>query len=190
MRPDKPFYVYFDVETTGLNPFVHEPFEFGLVIEDHRGKVVDEDAFYFDPNEELADPGAMEVNQFYARRDAGELPRKLPRPEAAKRLYDATKGATMVVNSLQFDLMMAGTVLYNQGVVTNTPELILHPTPWSHRSIDLKSVTAGKLGIDLAQLTTGAIKRHFGIRQVGEHTALGDAWFNHDWYHALELYRG
>jgi DNA polymerase III alpha subunit (gram-positive type) len=190
MRPDKPFYVYFDVETTGLNPFVHEPFEFGLVIEDHRGHVTDEDAFYFEPDLEIASPQAMQVNQYEQRLADGELPRKVTRYDAATMLAEKLKGATMVVNSLQFDLGMTSSFLFKQAEQDGDTSLLLNPTPWSHRSIDLKSVTAGKLGIDLAQLTTGAIKRHFGIRQVGEHTALGDAWFNHDWYHALELYRG
>lgn len=182
--------VYFDVETTGLNPFVHEAFEFGFVVEDQRGHVVSEDAFYFEPDLEVASPEAMQVNQYVERSATGKLPRKVSRAYAAGFLAETTKDATMVVNSLQFDLAMASALLYRQGVASEDPALILHPTPWSHRSVDLKSLTAGKLGIDLKLLTTGAIKRHFKLSQHGEHTALGDAWFNHDWYHALELWRG
>lgn len=182
--------VYFDVETTGLNPFVHEAFEFGFVVEDKFGHVVSEDAFYFEPDIGVASPEAMKVNQYFARRDAGQLPRKVTRAYAAGYIQEVTDNATMVVNSLQFDLAMASALLYNQGIEQEAPALVLNPTPWSHRSIDLKSVTSGVLGIDLKLVTTGAVKRHFKLKQTGEHTALGDAWFNHDWYHALELYRG
>lgn len=170
--------VFFDIETSGLDPFLHEIIEVGYVIEDERGHVVAEEAFSLPFDEAIADSAALKVNGWGKRAFAIQI----DHAAAAPKMMRDFAGATMVVNALQFDLTFASAYLHEHGM----PNV----SPWSHRSIDLKSVTAGVLGIDPAQLTTGAIMRHFGLTNANAHTALADAWFNRDWFYALRLYRG
>ncbi len=170
--------VFFDIETSGLDPFRHAPIEFGYVIQ-REGQVINERAFSVPFDVELADAGALKVNGWGER----EFAPQVTVGEAARMLGEDFYQSTMVVNSLQFDLMFTTVFLRNCGYKTGV-------TPWDHRGVDLKSVTAGVLGIAPHLLTTGAIQRHFDIPQHGEHTALGDAWFNYEWYHALGLWAG
>ena len=167
--------VFFDIETSGLDPFWNEVIEFGYVIE-RDGDLISE-AYSVPFDMEHADEQALEINGWGKR----EFAPVISTFAAAQRLWSDLRDATMVVNSLQFDLTFTSVFLSRQGA---------KPSPWDHRGVDLKSVTAGKLGIAPNLLTTGAIKRHFNIPQSGEHTALGDAWFNYEWYKALGLWAG
>jgi DNA polymerase III alpha subunit (gram-positive type) len=171
--------IFFDIETSGLDPFKHDVIEFGYVIE-RKGVVMDEQEFSVPFDLSLASEEALEVNGWGKRQFA---PRIEIGAAVAWLLLDF-QDATMVVNSLQFDLTFTSVFLHRYAPAD------ANPTPWSHRGVDLKSVTAGKLGLAPHLLTTGAIKRHFNLKQTAAHTALGDAWFNHDWYHALELWHG
>jgi DNA polymerase III epsilon subunit-like protein len=173
---------FFDIETSGLDPFKHDVIEFGYVLTDERLTVQAETSFSVPFDIEVADEGALEVNGWGQREFAGEM----AVGAAAGKLIRDLAGATMVVNSLQFDLTFTSVFLHRYGQDIDG----FSPSPWSHRSVDLKSVTAGRLGLPLHKLTTGGIMRHYGLRNASAHTALGDAWFNLDWYRALGLYNG
>jgi DNA polymerase III alpha subunit (gram-positive type) len=166
--------VFLDLETSGLDPAVHEAIEFGLVFEDGSDA-----AFSVAFDVERASPKALEVNGYGEREFAPALPWRT----AAITLHGALKGAVVVGNAVHFDLAFTSAFIRRHSS--------LDPQPWDHRAVDLKSLAAGRIGIDPRKLTSGAIGRHFGEPLPEDaHSALADAHWNRRLYNAMGLYRG
>lgn len=62
---------YIDIETTGLDPQIHDVWEIALILDDDEGSPTSY-RWTFQPDFQLADPTALRMNRLYERAD--ELP--------------------------------------------------------------------------------------------------------------------
>lgn len=162
-----------DIETTGLDPDRHEIWELAVVtVEDGPGQL--ERVWQFPVDLSRADPAALRVGQFYARRLKIQLISK-PRAAAAgvARLLD---GATFAAANPTFDAGFIERWLRANGQCGT----------WHYSLLDVKSMAAGKLGLAPPFGTTAELARLLGIDPDGfdRHTALGDARLAHAMYQA------
>ena len=174
----KPDLVFLDLETSGLDPVEHEPIEFGIV-----GPDTFEWTFSVPFDLGKASPEALEVNGWGAREFAPPWGSGTP-IEAAVSLHSHLSGRVLVGNGVHFDAAMV-----REFIRRHAPAL--NPAPWDYRLVDLKSLAAGRIGVDPRDLSTAAIGRHFGVPLPDDaHTAIVDARWNRDLFYAMGLYLG
>lgn len=168
---------FIDIETSGLDPFKHEVIEVAYILDPgpRRGESREE-AFSLSFDESSADPKALEINGWGKRTFAP----RISRSQAAAKLKKDLFAAVPVGNGVHFDMEFLGHFLRDWCVIKR---------PWSHRYVDLKSLAAGKLGIDPELLPTDVIAGELDVPLHKEeaHTALGDARWNRRLYYALGL---
>lgn len=154
----KPWIVV-DIETSGLDPLVHEVIEIGMV--SHMGEEW-ECSLPFDLNK--ASPKALEVNG-WGTREFAPLVQPMEAINMLHKLFYNT-GVLIVASPAHFDVGFLGALCSNH---TFQP-------PWGHRSvIDLKSFACARLGV-LTDLKNSEIARLFDIPEPEDkHTALADA---------------
>jgi hypothetical protein len=178
---------FVDVESVGLDPFIHDAWEYAVIL---RIDGVDTEHVYrVEPDLTHADPKALEINRYHERTGAANWQWD-DRETAATRLYGLLNGAVMVGSNPAFDAEMIGQLLgsyYTQ------------PKPWHYRTIDVATLAAGHLYGQAAEFTrrdcdadwytkvaerigwplkSYAASEALGVpRPVGAvaHTALGDA---------------
>lgn len=158
---------FLDIESTGLDVAVHEPWEIGLVL-DVEGRVERAVDWLVEPiNLDLADPKAMELNGFRERESTivWEDPYNV-----ADDLRKLTDGAIPINCNIHFDLRFLEPWLPRWGQ---------EPT-WHYSPIDVKSMCyAAKPSMIGAN--TDALLESFEIDVEKaapgrtRHTALGDA---------------
>jgi DNA polymerase III epsilon subunit-like protein len=149
-----------DIETSGLDPCVHETIEVGMCWKGGRTN-----AFSLPFDESKASPRALEVNGWGTRRFA----RQISVEEALVELDEAFGGGAMLVASpAHFDVGFLEQLFRR---------LDLSP-PWNHRSIiDIKSYALGRIGIE-TDLRNAEIARLYDLNPLPEdeaHSALNDA---------------
>ena len=175
---------FLDIETSGLNPYYHEPIEVAWVDLDHTEQDVSF-SLPFDPLN--AEDKALEVNGWGNRTFAP----RLRHSDAVPLITKALEGQTLVGNNIAFDVAFLSAYLYRHRA---------EPT-WYHSGFDLKSLVAGHMGVSPALVTTDRIIHHFGLapqRFVRDHSvhrevvkyhgALYDAKWNRQIYELLGLW--
>ncbi|QCX81176.1 Exonuclease [Streptomyces sp. YIM 121038] len=188
-----PSLVFVDTETTGLDPFMHDAWEYALIV--RRDGHDTEYTFRIRPDLEHADPKALEINRFHKRTSDEDWSWDDPHA-AATRIYRLLDGAVLVGSNPSFDANMTSGLLalYYE----NTQ-------PWHYRTIDIATLAAG---FRYGQAASGAYGGDFAFRAdypqvpfksyelsraVGveppakevAHTALGDAAWARDVYDAV-----
>lgn len=175
----KPGLIFLDLETSGLDPVDDEPIEFGIV-----GPGAAEWTFSVPFDEAKASPEALKVNGWGQREFAPLIP---DARDAAVKLWGYLGGnpaPVLVGNAVHFDASFV-----REFIRRHAPAL--NPEPWDHRLVDLKSLAAGRIGVDPRSLTSAAIGRHFGVPLPDDaHTAIVDARWNRDLFYAMGLYLG
>lgn len=159
-----------DIETTGLDPTVHEVIEVGLCAANYH-----ETEFSLAFDESKADPVALEVNGWGQRDFAPQL----ELPDALGVLQGAFGGGALIVASpAHFDVPFLEALFRRQG---------MRP-PWSHRSvIDIKTFACAKWGV-LTDLRNDEIARMLDVEplELGDaHNALNDARWQAQLFRAL-----
>ncbi len=164
-------WVVVDIETSGLDPAVHEVIEVGGV--DNTGW---EFEFSLPFDQSKAEEKALEVNGWGKRPFAPEI----SHANAVATLSGifSHPNPLIVASPAHFDVGFLEALFRSQG---SRP-------PWSHRSvIDLKSYACARLGV-LTDFKNSEIARLFDIERdedEDEHTALGDARWTARIWHAL-----
>jgi len=159
-----------DIETSGLNPCVHETIEVGMCWADGTT-----DAFSLAFDESKASSRALEVNG-WGKRDFAPLRGKTDVLVTLDRAFST--GAMLVASPAHFDVGFLEQLFRREEI---------NP-PWNHRSIiDIKSYAVGQLAL-LTNLKNAEIARLFDLEPLDkdyEHSALNDAVWQAELFRCL-----
>lgn len=122
-----------DCETTGLDPFLHDPWEIAVILR-HDGHD-DEHIFRIEPDLTNADPEALRMNRYYER-TSDPAWKWDDREDAARRLHTLLDGAVLIGSNPAFDAEMLTHLL---------GRYFDQPRPWHYRTIDVVTLAAGSL---------------------------------------------
>lgn len=128
-----PLLVFGDTETTGLDPFMHDAWEYALIV--RRDGHDTEYEFRLRPDLSNADPKALEINRYHERTTADGWTWDDPHT-AATRMYSLLNGAVLIGSNPSFDADMMRNLFarhYNDA------------KPWHYRTLDIATFAAGHL---------------------------------------------
>ncbi|MGW0626485.1 3'-5' exonuclease [Streptomyces sp. NPDC002758] len=192
-----PHIVFADTETTGLDPFMHDAWEFALIV--RRDGHDTEYEFRLQPDLANAEPKALEINRYHERTSAPDWTWGDPHT-AATRMYSLLNGAVLVGSNPAFDADMIRNLFARYYDVAK---------PWHYRTLDIATFAAGHLYGQAERLTHQTCDPVYyskvdaalgwpwssyraselvGVpRPSGEaaHTALGDARWSRDVWDAV-----
>lgn len=130
-RKQPPPLAFLDTETTGLDPFVHDPWEIAVIF--REGDLDTEHTFRIEPDLTNADPKALDINRYYERTSADGWQWE-DRQKTAARLYGLLNGVVLVGSNPSFDAEML-THLFGR--------YYAEPKPWLYRTVDIATLAAG-----------------------------------------------
>ncbi|KAB1146766.1 3'-5' exonuclease [Streptomyces luteolifulvus] len=125
--------VFGDTETTGLDPFMHDAWEFALIV--RRDGRDEEHVFRIRPDLAHADPKALEINRYHERTAADGWTWDEPHT-AATRMYSLLNGAVLIGSNPSFDADMIRNLFARYYDVAK---------PWHYRALDIATFAAGHL---------------------------------------------
>lgn len=171
---------FIDVETTGLNPDLHEIIDLGVVLArqvPQAGKgpaleVIGEWEYKIIPERLYnADPESLKINGYTPEKWADAKPAK----EVLEDFAQKTQGASFVAHNMAFDLEFVKRAFERAGVKN-----LMH-----YHKIDTISLAFAKLYHDpkVEKFSLRFLCEYFGIKNENAHTALSDARAT------LELYK-
>ncbi len=162
-------YAFVDVETTGLNPDIHEIIEIGCIIVE-RGpggpadlKVIEEIEMKVQPERmELAEPEALRINGY----DPAQWMFAYTKSQALEVLTKKTDGCVFVAHNVAFDWMFIEKMYRDAGM-----EHKFH-----YHKLDTLSIAFAMFNgtTDVKHLSLRALCEHFGIKNERAHSALPD----------------
>lgn len=198
MTPSSPHLVFVDLETTGLEPDRHEPWEIAMIVRGHPDPLQDgEWLWQTAPNLARADAVALRLNRFYEREvTAGGAAREMQSPKPASpntyitdghvltnnravahAIARLTNGAHLVGVNPAFDAAFLRAFLRGNGFAES----------WHYHLVDMLAVAAGRMNEpppwrSEVLSVTGSVPIPVG---EDRHTALGDARWVQRWYDAM-----
>lgn len=197
-KPPAPL-AFLDTETTGLDPFLHDPWEIAVI---RRQEGLETELVYrIEPDLTNAEPKALEINRYHERTSAPDW-QWHDRQEAARALYSQLNGAVLVGSNPAFDAEMLCHLF---------GRYYANPRPWNYRPVDITTLAAGSLYGRAAEWTrrdcdahwygkvAGAVgwpwrsyevSRHVEVEPPAKeaaHTALGDARWARDVWDAVTI---
>ncbi len=169
-----PTLAFLDIETSGLNPFYHDVLEVAYVREFGSGDTR-ETHFSLPIDQKRAEPKALEVNR-YKERYAELFAIQTTRTRAVARLLVELEDCIIVGANPAFDATFLRYLIWQE--TQNEPS-------WHYRLIDLNTLGTGWLKYpDI--MTTKGLAEEFGVPiPEGYHSALVDACWNREVYHAI-----
>ncbi len=153
---------FVDVETTGLDPDVHEIVEIAIVEQHHDGRLTEWSSKVIPLHIERAHPRALEVNGYNDEDWAGAP----TFAEIADEVHERLRGRVMVGHNIHFDLSFIKNELGRCGV---SPRIGYHFID----TIGLSFVWLAPQGLPNLRLDT--IRERLDLSKVGAHGALKDA---------------
>lgn len=176
---------FVDCETTGLDPFLHDPWEFAVIL--RNGNHDTEFVFHARPDLTNADSKGLEINRYHERTSAPDWEWHDPKTTAA-RLQGLLRGTLLVGSNPSFDAGMIGPFIGRWH-----PNPNINTRPWYHHTVDIATFAAGYLhgkGLDTPALPYRSyeMSRAVGVEPpMGDaaHTALGDARWARDVFDAI-----
>lgn len=185
--------VFLDLETTGLDPHVHEILEVAFIVRNPEPSPTATDmletTFHFalNINERHADERALEVNRYWERWkkpvNEGGFPAVQTDEWAAGVFLNHLRDAIIVGNNVQFDVRFIERFLLDCGCATITP--------WFYHPVDLKALVAGTFNLGEPPWSTREIAEAARVPIPADaHSALVDARWNRDVYDAVYSKRG
>lgn len=187
---------FVDKETGGLDYFVNETWETGVIVRGHANPVLDGRwAWQLEIDEDRVDPEAAKICRFeerYIARGRGAVLTHHPdfgecditwRPDhVASTLVELFTGAHWVGCVPNFDVNFMIPFLRRHGHLAGWPR-----TPWYYHLGDVENMAAGRLRLP-PPWDSDDLSRRLGVPPVPEHlrhTALGDAAWAEQMYDAI-----
>lgn len=176
---------FVDCETTGLDPFQHDPWEIAVILRKPE-EADQEHVFRIAPDLAGADPKALEINRFHERTSAPDWTWNEPQ-DVARSLYRLLDSAILVGSNPSFDADMIAIVFGRH---------YWQPKPWHYRTVDIATLAAGYIyGNDRdfmlrndRPFSSYWVSRELSVEPPAKdvaHTALGDARWARDVYDAV-----
>ncbi len=173
---------FIDVETTGLNPDLHEIIDLGLVLarqvpQEGKGpalELIGEYEYKIIPERVFnADPESLKINGYAPENWKNAKPLK----EALEDFAEKTRGASFVAHNVAFDLAFVNRAFEYAGVKN-----LMH-----YHKIDTISLAFAKLYHDpkVEKFSLRFLCEYFGIKNENAHTALSDARATFEVYQKL-----
>ena len=165
---------FIDIETTGLNPALHEIVEVGCIITAPDLKIIDEFELKIKPEHlETADPTSLKVSHY----DPSLWKSAKALPEAMRTLGEKVRDCIMVGHNVAFD---SGFLEYAFGKTGIGNSMHYH-------KLDTISIAWAKLHKepDLEHFSLRELCLRFGIKNEKSHTALSDARATFELYKKL-----
>ena len=168
---------FIDVETTGLNPTLHEIIELGAVIcRMQEGKLVVTDQLDVKIKPvhiERADPQALRINGY----DETQWLFGYTLEEAIKLFAKKTEGAVMVAHNITFDYGFIEQAFQQTGI----------PNSMHYHRLDTISVAFAKLHgqEDINKFSLRALCEYYGIENKRAHSAFSDAFATYELFKKL-----
>lgn len=165
--------VFLDVETTGLDPEVHEMFEVGLTKTDVKGEILGSLYYWIVPQHlQTASPQALALNGYYRRKMTEPCEGRVHgavRQEVAEEIVIFTEGVHLVGCNPGFDASFVRAFLLAEQ----------HVPLWHHRMIDLESLAIGiepdvSHGVPMGLSELAETFNKSEIPEEDRHTAKGD----------------
>lgn len=201
-NPQQPL-AFVDVETTGLDPSQHTPWEIAVIRREDGTQT--EHLWQIRPPEShlrrIADPDALRIGRYRERM-------AVPDGAVAARMPSGTSEEMYPLLSLRGVCKEIATALDSAILVGSNPAfdaaflldlLVSHPPPWHYRPIDVATLAAGWLtGAGRADevsvpYSSRGLSRAIGVAPPGPgvaHTALGDARWARDMWDAVRAEAG
>lgn len=161
-----------DTETTGLDPFLHDPWEIAVILRVDGQD--DEHVFRIEPDLTNADPAALQFNRYHERTSAPDWVWD-DRETAARRLYELLDGAVLVGSNVSFDAEMLTHLLGRYHA---------QPRPWHYRTVDIVTLATGSLYGRAAEWTRKDCDARWFSKVDG---AVGWPWHTHDVSRLVEV---
>ena len=171
-------YAILDIETTGLNPFYHNVWEIGYVLEPEGEEVLFQvrlSAIHLD----RADPHALKMNGYHERVD---LEGAVSQSAAVDKMQVDFAGRSLIAQPAIFDLTFIRRMFWQEIIAES----------WSHRAVhDLKTFALGVLSRNpnynrpyqgnVYDLSGDKLAEIFNVpKPVDQHSALADAIWTRD----------
>ncbi len=155
---------FIDLETTGLDPQVHEIIELGAVIVDQNTlEELESFEIKVKPKSiETADPEALAVNHYNPQDWVFAVDLK----PALEHFIGKVRGTIIVAHNLFFDWAFLEQAMRQEGL-----------REFDHRKLDLFSIAWAKLHSDewAEKFSLRALCEYLGVQNPRAHTALSDA---------------
>ncbi len=168
---------FVDVETTGLNPDVHEIIELGAVIarmQDDKLVVTDQLDVKIKPlHIENADPQALRVNGY----DEGQWLFAYTLEEAMKSFAEKTNGAIIAAHNITFDYAFIAKAFEKTNI----------PNGMHYHKLDTISIAFARLHEqeDINKFSLRALCEFYGIENKRAHNAFSDAYATYELFKKL-----
>lgn len=163
---------YVDLETSGLDPTTHDIIEAAVIVERSSDQVVIaeyECSLNFD--KAFADPEALRINGWGTR----PFPELVSRRKAVNDIGSLTDGALFIGNCPWFDDAFLRVLFRQFGRASG----------WSYHLIDVENLIAGRLGME-PPWDSRRVSEAIGVPvPEGIHSAMADARWSRDLYHAV-----
>lgn len=169
---------YVDIETTGLDPTIHEAWEVAVVRTTASGEIEHEAVWQLPVlHPERIDPAARMINGFDSRyHESGAVPRM----KFAHDLWDLVAGCRFAGANPAFDVSFIVPILARVEV----------SVPWHYRLLCVESYAAGVLGWrNPRKLSATAEALGIELDPGTRHTALADALLAYEVHTAALLYQ-
>lgn len=163
---EKTRFAFIDVETSGLNPDIHEIIEIGCLIvsQNEAGQFVIDDELELKvqmTRPDVAEPAALRVNGY----DPAAWMFAYTMPQALEMLSKAAKDTVFVAHNMCFDWQFIEKAYRDNGV----------EHPFHFHKIDTLSIAFAKLrGTDAKHLSLRSLCERFEVVNEKAHTALAD----------------
>ena len=156
---------FIDIETTGLDPGIHEILEFSILRRDPSSGIESKNTIYFEPQHiHTADPKALEVNGYNPENDVASI-RKHPLV-ALDHIVSMLKDTIIIGHNVSFDLNFIKAQVIKYGL--NDKDLPYHKVD----TVTLAFEHLAPLG--LSSLSLKNVCEFLGISNDNAHTSSAD----------------